>query len=371
MLLYRPDPRISCCPHYTIRLEVNAFQPSRDHRSTINRFNKFVTGEQYIKDSARLHPKTRAEAQKRQNEFVFTARLHEAEASRLKSPPTPDHQFKVTLESNEFTEQKYTVWANYQQMVHHDPPSKLSRGSFRGFLCESPVRPSILKTPEGERPLGSFHQCYWLDGRLVAVGVVDLLPDCVSAVYFFYHESIHKYAPGKLGALHEISLAKELGYRWWYPGFYIHGCPKMRYKIGFQPQSILDPESLSWDPLDQEVLGLLDKHQYLSLSAHRQAGTDSKDSVSPEPHANDAFSGQSLFEANMPGIPEIGELDQVDLDHIRVMTNRGVFETKDLVHWNADPSRGSFSIRSLITELVAALGTDCTDSLCVDFRRKR
>lgn len=33
---------------------------------------------------------------------------------------------------------------------------------------------------------GSFHQQYWLNGRIIAVGVIDILPKCVSSVYFFY-----------------------------------------------------------------------------------------------------------------------------------------------------------------------------------------
>lgn len=33
---------------------------------------------------------------------------------------------------------------------------------------------------------GSFHQQYWLDKKLIAVGVIDVLPLCVSSVYFFY-----------------------------------------------------------------------------------------------------------------------------------------------------------------------------------------
>lgn len=33
---------------------------------------------------------------------------------------------------------------------------------------------------------GSFHQQYWLDEELIAVGVIDILPKCISSVYFFY-----------------------------------------------------------------------------------------------------------------------------------------------------------------------------------------
>ena len=42
--------------------------------------------------------------------------------------------------------------------------------------------------PDGpEMGYGSFHQQYWLGDRMVAVGVVDILPTCVSSVYLYYH----------------------------------------------------------------------------------------------------------------------------------------------------------------------------------------
>ena len=52
---------------------------------------------------------------------------------------------------------------------------------------------------------GSFHQRYLLDGRLVAVGVVDVLPHCLSSVYLFYDPELgRRLQLGKLTALREI-----------------------------------------------------------------------------------------------------------------------------------------------------------------------
>jgi arginine-tRNA-protein transferase len=39
------------------------------------------------------------------------------------------------------------------------------------------------KEGSGEKKIGSWHQCYRLDGRLIAVAVLDLLPEGVSSVY--------------------------------------------------------------------------------------------------------------------------------------------------------------------------------------------
>lgn len=45
---------------------------------------------------------------------------------------------------------------------------------------------------------GSYHQMYRLDGELIAVGVLDILPGCVSSVYFMYNAKWEKYSLGKV-----------------------------------------------------------------------------------------------------------------------------------------------------------------------------
>ncbi|OTA57252.1 arginyl-tRNA-protein transferase [Hypoxylon sp. EC38] len=382
-LLYRPNQRDACCPHYTIRLDSRRLRTTKDQRQAVNRFNKYVIGDAYAKEAARLYPKSREQARKRDTEFDLVERIHESEALSLKQPPAPSHVFTVTLESDDFTEEKFRVFENYQQVVHRESPSSISREGFRRFLCTSPLRKEKLTGPEGrERQLGSFHQCYRLDGQLVAIGVLDLLPDCVSAVYFLYHESIHKFSPGKLGALREIALAIEEGYRWWYPGYYIHTCPKMRYKIDFSPQQILDPETLEWIDLTQDVLKKFDDHGYLKLretSENTVRNTSTEETIpmevedredgTPDDEGAESDEDESLFDSGMPGIPSIEEMSSVDLDHIAVRLNRGFCYAGDLFEWHSESIGNSGSAKSMVAELVAAVGPEFIQDICLDFRR--
>ena len=270
-MLYKPDQLASCCPQYTIRLDSELFHASKDQRQALNRFNKHILGDSYIKDTARFYPRSREQAKKRNAEFDLVERVHEGEKGHLKTPPEPTYSLTVTLEPDEFTEEKYILFENYQRLVHHEPPHRISRPGFKNFLCNSPLPRSAEKFDGRERRLGSYHQCYRIDGTLVAIGVLDLLPQCVSAVYFIYHESVHQHGFGKVGALREIALAKEEGYKWWYAGFYIHSCIKMRYKGDYTPQYMLDPGSYNWDPLDDEMKKRLDSKKFVSLSLE-QAG---------------------------------------------------------------------------------------------------
>ncbi|KAJ4002717.1 Arginyl-tRNA--protein transferase 1 [Fusarium irregulare] len=390
--MYRPDQRRSCCPHYTIRLDSSQFKPSRDQRQTINRFNKFVVGDSYVKEASRLYPKSRDEAKKRDNHFNLVERIHEAEDANVKSPPEPAHKLVVTLEHDDFTEEKFAVYENYQRVVHKDVPSEISKSGFRRFLCSSPLRRETMVAPDGhERRLGSYHHCYRLDGKLVAIGVLDLLPDCVSSVYFLYHESIHGHAPGKLGALYEIALAVEEGYGWWYPGFYIHSCPKMRYKIDYSPQFVLDPDSLAWDPLDREMLDLLDKKTFVSLSLEKKQATKEDMSASTV-HSEQVKMGNGsgtkgsdsslssdeedsdwLFTSGMPGIPLISSAATWDMDHIalKIAPSGPLYETSDLVSWDERGVQEHPGLKATVAELVAATGPDLMDRICLDFAPRR
>lgn len=48
---------------------------------------------------------------------------------------------------------------------------------------------------------GSFHQLYILDGKVIAVGVIDILPKCVSSVYLYYDPDYSFLSLGTYSAL--------------------------------------------------------------------------------------------------------------------------------------------------------------------------
>jgi arginine-tRNA-protein transferase len=106
---------------------------------------------------------------------------------------------------------------------------------FYRFLVESPL------AFDGTH--GTVHQHYRIDGKLIAVGVVDILPNGLSSVYAIYDPSQHVTAFGKYMSLCEIQYAMP---RFYYLGFYIESCPKMRYKAEYHPSELLCPTWLKW-----------------------------------------------------------------------------------------------------------------------------
>ncbi|KAM6346965.1 arginyl-tRNA--protein transferase 1 isoform 13-T15 [Alca torda] len=113
---------------------------------------------------------------------------------------------------------------------------------------------------------GSFHQQYWLDGKIIAVGVIDILPYCVSSVYLYYDPDYSFLSLGVYSALREIAFTRQLHEKapdlcFYYMGFYIHSCPKMRYKGQYRPSDLLCPETYVWTPIEQ-CLPLLEHSKY-------------------------------------------------------------------------------------------------------------
>nr|XP_029133947.1 arginyl-tRNA--protein transferase 1 isoform X3 [Labrus bergylta] len=183
------------------------------------------------------------------------------------NPPSP--QFKASFDAS------YQVYKLYQMAIHKDPPDKPSESQFRRFLCDSPLEAEY--SPDGpEVGYGSFHQQYWLDGRIVAVGVIDILPTCVSSVYLYYHPDFASLSLGSYSALREILFTRQLQKQspklsYYYLGFYIHSCPKMRYKGQYRPSDLLCPETFAWVPIER-CLPQLENSRYARFNQDPDAG---------------------------------------------------------------------------------------------------
>ncbi|XP_067996500.1 arginyl-tRNA--protein transferase 1 isoform X5 [Melanerpes formicivorus] len=179
-----------------------------------------------------------------------------------------DPQFKSSFN------QSATLFAKYQMAVHKDTPSECGENEFTRFLCDSPLEAE--SAPDGpECGYGSFHQQYWLDGKIIAVGVIDILPYCVSSVYLYYDPDYSFLSLGVYSALREIAFTRQLHEKapelcFYYMGFYIHSCPKMRYKGQYRPSDLLCPETYIWTPIEQ-CLPLLERSKYCRFNQDAKA----------------------------------------------------------------------------------------------------
>ncbi|XP_066096597.1 arginyl-tRNA--protein transferase 1 isoform X2 [Saccopteryx bilineata] len=215
--------------------------------------------------------KAKSNQPKSLEDFIFES-LPENASHKLEVRLVP-----VSFEDPEFKSsfsQSFSLYVKYQMAIHQDSPDECGKTEFTGFLCSSPLEP---ETPPGgpDCGYGSFHQQYWLDGKIIAVGVIDILPHCVSSVYLYYDPDYSFLSLGVYSALREIAFIRQLHEKtpqlsYYYMGFYIHSCPKMKYKGHYRPSDLLCPETYVWVPIEQ-CLPLLETSKYCRFNQDPEA----------------------------------------------------------------------------------------------------
>lgn len=88
-----------------------------------------------------------------------------------------------------------------------------------------------------------------LDGKLVAVGVLDILSEIMNSAYFIYDPEYKHLNLGVIGAIRELeymALARKMynpSLKWYLLGELCISCPKVNYKLQYQPGTILCPRT--------------------------------------------------------------------------------------------------------------------------------
>lgn len=80
---------------------------------------------------------------------------------------------------------------------------------------------------------------YRLGDRLVGVGLVDVGAVALSSVYFYWDPDEARRGLGTWSVLQEVALARRLGCRFLYLGFFVEGCLPMTYKARYRPHERL------------------------------------------------------------------------------------------------------------------------------------
>ena len=105
-----------------------------------------------------------------------------------------------------------------------------------------------LRTLTGGSAVDTREIEYRVDGRLVAVGVADLEPQAMSAVYCYFDPDQSRRSLGVFNVLLMIEECRRRGLPWLYLGYWIAGSPKMSYKAGFRPCEALGADG-TWSRL--------------------------------------------------------------------------------------------------------------------------
>lgn len=255
---YKPNMLRTCCPQYTIRLKVDSYRPSKSQRHVVKKFKSYLEND---------HDENTTNESAASDTVASTVPFASLEAFKEAFDHPPKHTFTITTENSFFTEEKYELYRSYQINVHGDDPMSVTKESFTRFLVTSPLVNNVESSATHSDPTtsyGTFHQLYRVDGRLVGVGVIDILPSGLSSVYFFYDPAFRRVSLGKYSAMKEIEYCRNRNVSFYYMGFYVHTCNKMNYKGEFAPSELLCPTTFRWFPL-KDVVKSLDCGHFMPL----------------------------------------------------------------------------------------------------------
>lgn len=130
------------------------------------------------------------------------------------------------------TDEKWRVYKAYLDF-QHDESMAQDREDFERFLYRSPTT--------------TLEMTYRLNGRVVGVGIVDLCPNCLSSVYFYFDPSEARRSLGVFSAVREIEECARRGLPYWYAGYFIRECQRMNYKAQYRPYELLGTDGV-WKP---------------------------------------------------------------------------------------------------------------------------
>ncbi|KAF4357416.1 hypothetical protein F8388_017869 [Cannabis sativa] len=230
-------------------------------------------------------------------------------------------KLEIYLTRSSFDPEEFALYRRYQINVHNDSPSRVTESSYRRFLVDTPLI-FVPPTSDGTVPpcgFGSFHQRYVIDGQLVAVGVIDILPRCLSSKYLFWDPDFAFLSLGKYSALQEINWVKENqihcpSLQFYYLGFYIHSCNKMRYKAAYRPSELLCPLRYEWVSFDV-ARPYLDKKAYVVLSdCAAQQDEESSSPNASEQAMEMQHHDNSVEDTNDVLMPQREEMDDAEYD---------------------------------------------------------
>jgi leucyl-tRNA---protein transferase len=123
------------------------------------------------------------------------------------------------------TEEKHALYERYLE-TRHDGLMTGSPEEFRDFLYDAPPMAKEL--------------VYRLGDRLLGVGIVDVEPQALSAVYFYFDPDEAARSPGVLNVLRLVEECRRRAVPFLYLGYYVRDSPQMSYKAGYRPHELMD-----------------------------------------------------------------------------------------------------------------------------------
>jgi arginine-tRNA-protein transferase len=169
--------------------------------------------------------------------------------------------FTIELLRPRVNAERLNLYARYQAYQHDKDGQSADEESYARFLVDT-----IADTWELE----------WRDksGALVGVGVIDVVDDGVSSVYFYWDPLLESLSMGIYSALWEIDLCKRWGLPHYYLGYIVPGSRTMSYKAQFHGGEVWT--GTEWLPVGGRDIADHGVRTALRMAEHRSVAADAE-----------------------------------------------------------------------------------------------
>ena len=171
----------------------------------------------------------------------FDHRSHKSYKKVLRKMPG-EGRLTVETKPTHFSREAFDLYNDYH-VQRHDKPHK-SEYSYCEHIVNSPI---ANQTIDGVS-YGTFHQLYRLDGKLVAIGVIDVVPKGIVSIYMWYDVSkdVAKLSFGVYSALKEIEMVQKMSktnptMQYYYLQGWNGNNKKLSYKANYTPEDFYCP----------------------------------------------------------------------------------------------------------------------------------
>jgi arginyl-tRNA--protein-N-Asp/Glu arginylyltransferase len=153
-----------------------------------------------------------------------------------------NQDIEIRLSPNHYREELYHLYMAHQQKF---------------LKADEPQSEEHFRRAHFQPAVPCFQAEYFFDDRLVGLGFLDQGELGLSTVYFCYDPEFSQRGLGTFSVLKEIELTRELGFDYYYLGYYIKDCQQMNYKGRFKPFELMDWKDLKWNLQVPEKPGTL------------------------------------------------------------------------------------------------------------------
>ena len=179
---------------------------------------------------------------------------------------------KIELEP---TEERYLLYQKYQLAVHKETTTVQSYNNFIGI---SPIINKYINLPPDlntktrhpelyPKHYGMHNLIHRIDGKIIAVTVIDILPNYFESLYCYYDPDFSFLDLGVVTAIREIEYAKSVqelinkNLTYYTMGEMSLSVKKLQYKSNYSPMEIMDPYTGIYVPLTEDIKKLLSDNE--------------------------------------------------------------------------------------------------------------